>query len=93
MRNEAKLRQREDRRLNLFERNNKTFSTQFGGDDETPTAETHEFWRSVNNKEVPEGWKEDSDIRGALHEVKMLLQKGRRCRWFAFTEEEFDEVL
>ena len=94
MRKEARRRQREDRRLNLFWRRNKTFPTQFGGDEETPgVEETLEFWRRINNKEVPEGWKEDRDIRGALYEVKMLLRKGRSCRWFEFTEAEFDEVL
>ena len=86
MRKEARRRQREDRRLYLFWRRNKTFPTQFGGDEETPgVEETLEFWRRINNKEVPEGWKEDRDIRGALYEVKKLLQKGRMCRWFEFT--------
>ena len=86
MRKEAKRRQREDRRHNLFWRRNKTFPMQFGGDEETPgVEETLEFWRKINNKEVPEGWKEDRDIRGALYEVKKLLQKGRMCRWFEFT--------
>ena len=33
------------------------------------------------------------NIRGALGEVKRAIQRGRSCRWFAFTEEEFDEVL
>ena len=94
MRKETKRRQREDRRLNLFWRRNKTFPMQFGGDEETPgVEETLEFWRRINNKEVPEGWKEDRDIRGALYDVKKLLQKGRMCRWFEFTEKEFDEVL
>ena len=36
MRQDAKRRQREDRRLNLFWRRNKTFPAKFGGDDETP---------------------------------------------------------
>ena len=67
MRRETKRRLREDRTLNLFWRKNKTFPTQYGGDDETPdTDETLEFWRSVNNKEVSEGWKQDRDIRGVL---------------------------
>ena len=94
MRKEARRRQREDRRLNIFWRRNKTFPMQFGGDEETPdVGETLEFSRRINNKDVSEGWKEDKDIRGALYEVKRLLQKGRRCRWFEFTEKEFDEVL
>ena len=94
MRKEAKLRQREDRRLNIFWRKNKSFYTKFRGDDETPDAEqTLAFWMSINNKEVPKRWKEDRDIRGALHEVKMLLQEGRICGLFEFTEEEFVEVL
>ena len=33
------------------------------------------------------------NIRKALGEVKRTIQDGRRCRWFAFTKEEFDEVL
>ena len=93
MRREVRKRQWEDRRLNLFWRKNKTFPTQFGGDEETPKEETLGFWRRINNKEVSEGWRDDRDIRGALYEGKMLLQKGRRCRWDPFTEEEFDEVL
>ena len=35
MRNEAKRMQREDRRLNIFWRRNKTITVQFGGDEET----------------------------------------------------------
>ena len=55
MRREAKRRQREDRRLNIFWRKNKCFPKQFGGDDETPDAqETLMFWRSIN-KDVSEG--------------------------------------
>ena len=70
MRNESKRRQREDKRLNTFWRKNKTFPVQFGGDDETPDAEeTLAFWRSVNNKEVSEGWKEDRSIRDVLYRV------------------------
>ena len=54
MRKEAK-KQREDRRLNLFWRKNKSFPTQFGRDEETPEVEeTLEFWRRINNKEVSE---------------------------------------
>ena len=84
---EARRRQREDRGLNLFWRRNKTFPMQFGGDDETlDDEETLEFSRSINNEEVGELRKEDRGIRGALYEVNGLLQKGRRCRWFDFTE-------
>ena len=39
MRREAKKRQREDRRLNLFWRRNKTYPKQFGGDEETPDVD------------------------------------------------------
>ena len=39
LRRESKRRQREDRRLNLFRRKNQTFSTQYGGDEETPDAD------------------------------------------------------
>ena len=93
MRSEAKKRQREDRRLNLFWRKNKTFPKQFGGDVETPEEEeTLAFWRSINNKEVSEGWKEDSAIRAVLNRVKYETRR-RTCRWFSFTEAEFDEVL
>ena len=35
-RREARKKQREDRRLNVFWRRNKTFPVQYGGDDETP---------------------------------------------------------
>ena len=93
MRSEAKRRQREDRRLNLFWRRNRTFPAQFGSDAETPDAEeTLMFWRSINNKETREGWRDDESIQEVLREVREQLQ-GRRCRWCAFTEEEFDEVL
>ena len=60
MRRQVKKRQRDDRRLNVFWRKNKTFPMKFGGDDETPDAEeTLAFWRSINNKEVTDGWKEE----------------------------------
>ena len=39
MRREEKRRQRDDRRLNLFWRRNKSFPKSFGGEDETPDAE------------------------------------------------------
>ena len=55
MRQEAKRKQREDRRLNIFWRKNKSFPAQFDGDEETPNAEeTPVFWRGINNKEVSE---------------------------------------
>ena len=93
MRQDAKRKQREDRRLTLFWRKNKTFPAQFGGDDETPEVEqTLEFWRSVNNKEVTEGWRDDRDIIGVLYRLSMETRR-RTCRWFKFTEDEFDEVL
>ena len=93
MRREAKKRQREDRRLNLFWRKNKTFPMKFGGVDETPnTDKTLDFWRAINNKEVSEGWREDRDIRGVLCRVNYETRRGT-CRWFKFTEAEFDEVL
>ena len=95
MRVEAKKKkQREDRRLNIFWRRNKTFSKQFGGEEETPKAEgTLNFWRSINNKEAKEGWREDKSIRETLDEVKRIVQSGMRCRWGPFTEAGFDEVL
>ena len=68
MRQEAKRRQREDRRLNLFWRRNKTFPMQFGVEEEIPDAEeTLAFWRAINNKEASQGWREDRDIRGVLY--------------------------
>ena len=63
MRQDAKRRQREDRRFNLFWRRNKTFPAKFRGEEETPDPqETLDFWRSINNKEVSEGWREDRSI-------------------------------
>ena len=94
MRKEFKRRQREDKRLNTFWRRNKSFPLQFGGDEEIPDAEeTLAFWRSISNKETSEGWREDMDIRSVLGNTKKRIQKGRRCRWGEFTEEEFEEVL
>ena len=93
MRKESKRRQREDRRLNLFWRRNKTFPAQFGGEEETPDPqETLDFWRSINNKEVSEGWRNDRTIREAFSQVRWKTRRSV-CRWFKFTEEEFDEVL
>ena len=54
MRQDTKRKQREDRRLNIFWRRNKTFPMQFGGDEQTPDVEeTLEFLRRIN-KEVQE---------------------------------------
>ena len=93
MRLEAKRRQRENKRLNVFWRKNKCFPAQYGGDKETPeTQETLEFWRSVNNKAASEGWKDDEAIQEVLREMRATLQ-GQRCRWDAFTEAEVEEVL
>ena len=93
MRIEARRKRREDRRLNIFWRRNGSFPAQFGGDDKTPGAqETLEFWQSINNKEVSEGWRNDESIQVVLQETREMLQ-GRRCRWESFTEEEFDDVL
>ena len=93
MRQDAKRKQRDDRRLNVFWRRNKTFPAQFGSEEETPDAEeTLVFWRSVNNKEVAEGWRDDMDIRGVLYRVSLETRR-RTCRWFKFIEEEFDKVL
>ena len=39
MRRESRRRQSEDRRLNAFWRKNKSFPTQYGGEDETPDPE------------------------------------------------------
>ena len=94
MRVEAKKRQREDRRLNLFWRKNKSFPKQFDGDVETPDVEeTLEFWRGINNKEASEGWKEDLYIEEALNKMRLKTMREKKCQWFTFTEEEFDEVL
>ena len=78
--------------MNIFWRKNKCFPKQFGGDDETPEAEeTLMFWRSINNKNVSEGWLSDEAIQEVLREMRGALR--RRCRWEALTEEEFDDVL
>ena len=88
-----KKRQREDRRMNVFWRKNKSFPPQFGCEEGTPDAETTlEFWRRINNKEVGEGWRDDESIQEVLQEMRETLQR-RRCRWDSFTEEEFEEVL
>ena len=77
MRRESKQKPIEDRRLNIFWRRNKTFPTEFGGEEETPNAEeTLQFWRSINNKEASEGWREDRSIREVINRVK----KGDRKR-------------
>ena len=80
MRHEAKKRQREDRRLNIW-RKNKCFPAQFGSDEETPEAkETLEFWMGMNNKADNEGLRNDEAIQDALLEMKTIL-RWRRCRW------------
>ena len=74
MRQEARRWQREDRRLKIFWRMNKCFPSRHGGNDETPAAqETLEFWRSANNKEVCDGWKEDESIQVVLRETQEKL--------------------
>ena len=74
MRREAKMRQREDRRLNIFWRRNKCFPAQYGGDDETPDPEeTLTFWRSINNKQVSDGLKYDESIQVVLQEMRDKL--------------------
>ena len=94
MRREAKNRQREDRRLNVFWRKNKCFPAQYGGTEDTPDAEeTLMFWRSINNKDISEGWFEDESIQEVLREERAKLHTRGRCRWAEFTEAEFDEVL
>ena len=76
MRQVAKRRQREDRILNIFWRKNKTFPMQFGGEEETPDVEeTLHFWKSINNKEVSEEWREDETIMNVLREVREKLEK------------------
>ena len=63
MRIEARRKRREDRRLNVFWRRNKTFPKQYGGEDETPDAEdTLMFWRNINNKDASDGWRVDESI-------------------------------
>ena len=42
---------------------------------------------------MSEGWRTDRSIREVLNDVKRMVQRGRRCRWFALTEAEFEEVL
>ena len=64
MRLESKKLQRQDRRLNVFLRRNKSFPAQYGGDEETPDAEEPlRFWRSISNKDTSEGWKQEMSIR------------------------------
>ena len=93
MRQDAKRRQREDRRLGRFWRRNKTFPMQFDGEEETPDAqETLAFWKAINNKEASKAWREDESLQEVHQEIRARLH-GRRCRWGPFTEEEFDDVL
>ena len=93
MRREAKKKQREDRRLDVFWRRNKCFPPQFRSEEETPEIEeTFEFWRSINNKQTSDEWRTDDAIQQVLQEVRERLQR-RRCRWGPFTEEEIGEVL
>ena len=90
---EAEKRQRSDRRRNLFRRKNKSFPKQFEGDLETPEAEEMlEFWKR-NNKEASKERKEDMYIGEVLNRMRRRIQREKTCRWFAFTEEELDEVL
>ena len=93
MRKETKRKQREDKRLNVFWRRNKTFPARYNGtEDDTPEVEeTLAFWKNINNKSICEGWLTDEDIQEALKEVRSKVRG--RCRWDALTEEEFDEVL
>ena len=71
----------------------KSFPAQFGGEEETPDAEeTLDFWKKINNDEASEWWKEDRSIREVLDCVKMETRR-RRCKWYEFKEDEFDEVL
>ena len=75
MRQEAKRKQREEKRPNVFEGKNKYFPTQCGNDEETPEADdTLAFWTSVNNKAVSEGWLADESIQAALMEMRTTLQ-------------------
>ena len=93
MRQDAKRRQWEDRRLNIFWRRNKSFPVQCGGEEETPNAEeTLNFWRAISNKEVSEEWREDGSIREVLGRVRLETRR-RRCPWYPFKEDEFEEVL
>ena len=92
MREEARRRQREDRRLNLFWRRNKTLPSQFEGEVTPDAGETLAFWRSINNKEVCDGWKDDESIQDVLQETREKVGR-RRYAWGPFTEAEFDEVL
>ena len=93
MRHEERRRQREDRRLNIFRRQNMTLPSKHDGGEETPDpGEILDFWRSVNNKEVCDGWKDDESIQEILQETRE--KHGRqRCVWGPFTEAEFDEIL
>ena len=68
----------EDKRLNILKRN-KTFSSPFRGDEETPVIdEILQFWRGINNKEVSEGWRDDRSIREFLYRVKKETKRESR---------------
>ena len=92
MKQDAKRKQREDRRLNVVWRRNKTFPAKFGGEETPDPQETLDLWRSINNKEVSEGRRNDWSIREAFPQMRWKTRRGV-CRWFNFTDEEFEEVL
>ena len=84
MKQDAKRKQWEGRRLSLRVRN-KTLQTQFGGYEETlDPEETRGFRRTINNKDAREMLREDRTISEGLNNVKRKVQRRRRCRWTTF---------
>ena len=61
MRQDAKRRQKEDRRLNLFWRRNKTFPAQFGGEEDTPDPKKHS---TSGGASTTKKWAMDGEMTG-----------------------------
>ena len=51
------------------------------------------FRQNINNKEANNAWREDESIQAVIKKMRGMLMKRELCRWGAFTEEEFEEVL
>ena len=90
---DAKRRQREDRRINLnLEEEQVLPQAVRRRRGHAGRRRDVGILEDINNKEATEGWREDMSIREVLYRVKYEVRR-RTCRWFKFTEAEFEEVL